>query len=54
MVSVSPLNPSFGRMPSLATSSILDLHVLLSLREDVPYSGDFILHHVFVEGVEGL
>ena len=44
-----PFILSFRRAIDYALGSILDLYVLLSLREDVPYPGDFILYQMIVE-----
>ena len=49
-----PFILSFGRATGFVPSSILNLHVLLSLREDVPHPGNFMLHQIFVERVGNL
>ena len=46
-----PFIPLFARAVGYVPSCILDLYVLLSLREDAPHLGDFILHQVFVKWV---
>ena len=46
-----PFIPLFGRVSGYAPGSILDLYVLLNLREDALHLGDFMLHQVFVEGL---
>ena len=44
----------FGRATDFTPCNILNLYVFLSSREDVPHSGDFMLHQVFVEGLRDL
>ena len=46
-----PFILSFVRVIGYAQGSILDLYVLLSLRENVPHLDNFMLHQVFVEGI---
>ena len=54
MVSVLPFIPLFWRVTGLTPGSILNMYAFLSLREDVPHPGDFILHQVFIERAEDL
>jgi len=43
-----PFILSFGRATGFVPSSILDLYVFLSSRQDISHLDDFILHQVFV------
>ena len=45
---------SFGTVIGFTSGSILDLYVLLNLREDVSHPSDFMLHQVFVKGMRDL
>jgi len=49
-----PFILSFRKVIGFTSSSILDLYVLLSLREDVPHPSDFMLHQVFVKKMRDL
>ena len=53
MVSISPLHSLVWESDWSAPGNILDLDVLLSLRENVPHPRDFMLQQVFV-GVRDL
>ena len=43
-----PFILSFGRATGFVPSSILDLYVFLSSRQDISHLDDFILHQVFI------
>jgi len=47
-----PFIPSFKVAIDFAPVSFLDLYVLLSPREDIPHPSDFMLHQVFIKGVD--
>ena len=54
MASTFPLADLFGRVVGCALGHILNLDILLDLKEDVPHLGDFVLHQVLVESVGDL